>query len=128
MSALAIRASNITRRYGERAALDGFSIEVPTGGVFGVLGPNGSGKSRCIAMLGAREAPEGGKREVLGVARTRVTVQRVGTVFQETSAGPVMRAGEYLRFAGSRFGMSGGELRTRIPELLTRFWLEPRTD
>jgi ABC-2 type transport system ATP-binding protein len=128
MTAFAIRASNIGRHYGERAALDGFSLDVPTGGVFGLLGPNGSGKSTFIAMLAAMEAPEAGTLEVLGVAPTRATLQRVGTVFQENSADPLMSAGEYLRFAGSLFSMSGAELRTRIPELLTRFGLEPRTN
>ena len=122
----AIRASNITRRYGERAALDGFSLEVPAGGVFGLLGPNGSGKSTFIAMLAAMEPPESGTLEVLGAAPSRMTLVRTATVFQENSADPLMRVAEYLRFAGNLFGVPGSELRTRIPALLARFGLEQR--
>ena len=53
MAQYAVRASNITRGYGGRKALDGFSLDVPAAGVFGLLGPNGSGKSTFIAMLAA---------------------------------------------------------------------------
>lgn len=126
MSPPAVRASNITRHYGERTALDGFTLEVPAGEVFGLLGPNGSGKSSFIAMVAAMEKPESGTLEVFGRSPERAALQRIGTVFQENSADPLMRAGEYLRFAASLFGMNGGELRARVDELLTRFGLGQR--
>ena len=56
---------NRCRDYGARRALDGFSLEVPRGGVFGILGPNGSGKSTFIAMLAAMEQPGAGELQVL---------------------------------------------------------------
>ncbi len=128
MPPLAIRASNITRRYGERAALDGFTLEVPEGGVFGLLGPNGSGKSTFIAMLAAMEQLETGTLEVLDGAPTRSKLKQTATVFQENSGDPLMSTGEYLRFAGSLFGVAAGELRGRIPALLATFGLGQRAD
>lgn len=126
MSAPAIRAANITRTYGERAALDGFSLEVPAGSVFGLLGPNGSGKSTFIAMLAAMEAPASGTLEVLGAAPTAQLRARTGVVFQENTADLLMRTGEYLRFAGRLFGVAGAKLNSRVPELLERFGLGGR--
>lgn len=126
MPDFALRAANITRTYGERRALDGFSLDVPTGGVFGLLGPNGSGKSTFIAMLAAMETPESGSLEVLGGPPSRALRGRVATVFQENTADPLMRAAEYLRFAGKLFGLSAVDLKTRIPELLARFGLGER--
>jgi ABC-2 type transport system ATP-binding protein len=122
----AIRASNVTRRYGNRLALDRLSLEVPQGAVFGLLGPNGSGKSTFIALVAAAEAPDSGELEVLGERPARPLLQRIGTVFQENTADPLMRVSEYLRFSGALFKVPRSHLQTRIPELLSRFGLGDR--
>lgn len=122
----AIRASNVSRRYGNRLALDELSIEVPQGAVFGLLGPNGSGKSTFIALVAAAEAPDSGELEVLGERLSRPLLQRIGTVFQEDTADPLMRVSEYLRFSGALFNVPRSELQARIPELLGRFGLGGR--
>lgn len=122
----AIRADSITRSYGERVALDGFTLKVPRGGVFGLLGPNGSGKSTFIAMLAAMETPAAGKLEVLGEPPSAGMRARTGVVFQENTADPLMRVGEYLRFAGGLFGVPRATLRERVPGLLGRFGLGSR--
>lgn len=122
----AIAASDIVREYGERRALDGFSLEVPRGGIFGILGPNGSGKSTFIALVAAMEQPGAGQLRVLGQAPCRALRARVGTVFQENSSDPLMRTAEYLLFAGRLFAVPGGTLRQRIPALLDRFGLAQR--
>jgi ABC-2 type transport system ATP-binding protein len=122
---LAIHASNITRTYGDRRALDGFSLDVPMSGTFGLLGPNGSGKSTFIAMVAAMESPEEGLLEVLGERPTRQLRRQVATVFQENTADPMMGVSEYLRFAGQLFGLRT-ELVARVPELLDRFGLAER--
>ncbi|MGE3074017.1 MAG: ATP-binding cassette domain-containing protein [Dehalococcoidia bacterium] len=127
MSDLAISAVNITRTYGDRRALDGFSLEVPTSGVFGLLGPNGSGKSTFMAMVAAMETPAEGTLEVFGSSPSRALRAQVATVFQENSADPLMRVGEYLEFAGRLFGVRPTVLRSRIPEVLTQFGLLSRT-
>ncbi|MGE0600752.1 MAG: ATP-binding cassette domain-containing protein [Dehalococcoidia bacterium] len=126
MSDLAIHAVNITRQYGDRRALDGFSLEVPATGVFGLLGPNGSGKSTFMAMVAAMETPAQGTLEVFGLPPSRTLRARVATVFQENSADPLMRVGEYLEFAGRLFGVRMPELRRRVPEVLNQFGLLQR--
>lgn len=122
----AIVARGIVREYGERRALDGFSLDVPAGGIFGILGPNGSGKSTFIAMVAAMEHPSSGELRVLGQAPSRALRSKVGTVFQENSADQLMRAAEYLRFAGRLFGVDRRTLQDRVPALLERFGLGER--
>jgi ABC-2 type transport system ATP-binding protein len=122
----AIEAHDIVRTYGERRALDRFSLEVPAGSVFGLLGPNGSGKSTFITLLAAMDAPGTGSLRVLGEAPTVGLRARVGTVFQENAQDPLMRVDETLELAGSLFGMSKREVRARGGELLEAFGLHGR--
>lgn len=126
MPDVAVRALNVSRSYGERRALDGFSVEVPRGSVFGLLGPNGSGKSTFIAMLASGDSPSSGTIEVLGEAPSPALRARIATVFQENSADPLMRAGEYLRFAGRLFGVPNEGLTERAGALLAAFGLGER--
>ena len=57
MAEPAIYTENLTRRFGAVRAVDGLSLEVPTGTVFGFLGPNGSGKTTTIHLLLGLLAP-----------------------------------------------------------------------
>jgi ABC-2 type transport system ATP-binding protein len=126
MTDLAVKATNVFRAYGDRTALDGFTLDVPRGGVFGLLGPNGSGKSTFIAMLAAMQPADSGTIEVFGQPPSRTLLRRVATVFQENTADPLMKVSEYLRFSGRLFGLPARELHARSFELLERFGLGSR--
>ena len=63
----AIEATGLTKRYGAATAVDGGSLRVEPGQVFGFLGPNGAGKSTTIRMLLALQRPTGGRATVLGL-------------------------------------------------------------
>jgi ABC-type multidrug transport system ATPase subunit len=79
----AIQIDRLVVRYGHRAAVDGLTLHVPRGAVFGLLGANGAGKTSTIkALLGFR-APNGGNARILGydIMRNRVQINaRVGYV------------------------------------------------
>lgn len=126
MSPPVIAARSVVRSYGVRRALDGFTLDVPEGSVFGLLGPNGSGKSTFIAMLAAMEQPDSGTVEVFGDAPSREARGRIGTVFQENASDPLMSATEYLQFAARLFGVPAVARGERIPRLLERFGLGER--
>jgi ABC-2 type transport system ATP-binding protein len=121
-----IEATDVSRRYGERAALDGFSLSIPTGCVFGLLGPNGSGKSTFVAMVAAMSKPDEGTLRVFGQEPSAALRQRVGTVFQENAQDPLMTVGEHLQVAGRLFGVERGLAAERGAELLAAFGLEGR--
>jgi ABC-2 type transport system ATP-binding protein len=122
----AVVAEGVRRRYGERIALDGFSLIVPEGSVFGVLGPNGSGKSTFLALVAGAERPPEGSLTILGGPPTRSVRARIGTVFQENASDPLMTPLEYLLFAGRLFGVAGRAARERSADLLERFGLAAR--
>lgn len=62
-----IRTDRLTRRFGDLVAADVLSVDVPCGGVTGLVGPNGSGKSTLIRMLLDLIRPSSGTADVLGI-------------------------------------------------------------
>jgi ABC-2 type transport system ATP-binding protein len=120
----AVEARGVVHRYGQRRALDGLSLQVPRGSVFGLLGPNGSGKSTFITMLAAMESPRSGELRVFGEAPSRALRARAGTVFQENAQDPLMPAAEYLGLAARLFAVR--DAHTRIASLLEQFGLAGR--
>ncbi|MCC7365527.1 MAG: ABC transporter ATP-binding protein [Dehalococcoidia bacterium] len=122
----AVEAVDVVRSYGERRALDGFSLSVPAGGVFGLLGPNGSGKSTFITLLAAMEAPPEGRLAVFGEAPAPPLRARVGTVFQENAQDPLLSVRETLGLAGRLFDVPRATLAARQAELLVAFGLAGR--
>ena len=116
----------VVRSYGDRRALDGFTVSIPAGSVFGLLGPNGSGKTTFVTLLAAMEAPEEGTLRVFGEPPAPRLRARTGTVFQENAQDPLLSAEEYLTLAGRVFGVPGSMLKARIPSLLSSFGLGDR--
>jgi ABC-2 type transport system ATP-binding protein len=85
-SAPAIETAGLTKRFGERTALDGIDLQVPRGCAFGFLGPNGAGKTTIIrTLLGLTQASAGSMR-LLGYpvpAKRAQALQRVGAIVEE---------------------------------------------
>ena len=92
MTALATHA--LTRRYGDRLAVDRLSLAVPRGGVVGLVGPNGSGKSTLLRMLLGLVAPTSGEAQVLGqdIADPSRYAARVGALVESPAFIPVLSA------------------------------------
>ena len=62
----AVSVSGLTKRFGRVTAVDGVSLDIPSGGVFGLLGPNGSGKTTLLSMLSGFIRPTSGSITLLG--------------------------------------------------------------
>ena len=67
-----IVADGLTRRFGQRLAVDRVSLLVPPGTILALLGPNGAGKTTTVRMLAGLLAPTEGRAEVAGCIRCRV--------------------------------------------------------
>jgi len=110
-------------------ALDGVSLDVPSGEIFGLLGPNGAGKTTMVGILTTRVRPTEG-RAWIGeddVWRDPVRVKRhIGVVPQRPNLDFQLTAREILLFHGAYFGMSGKDRARRADELLERFQLTGR--
>jgi len=68
MDETVVRTDRLTKRYGERLAVDSVSLTVGRGEVYGFLGPNGAGKTTTLRMLLGLVRPTGGRASVLGAA------------------------------------------------------------
>jgi ABC-2 type transport system ATP-binding protein len=102
-----LRTRGLSKRYGERLAVDNLSLEVRRGEIFGFLGPNGAGKTTTIRMALGLIAPSGGGVEILGqdVARCRAQVlPRVGALIEQPALYSYLSARDNLRALGSALG------------------------
>jgi len=89
-----IRTAELTRRFGSLTAVDGLTLDLPAGGVIGLVGPNGSGKSTLIRMLLGLIHPTSGTAEVLGesIAHPARFASRVGGLIEGPAFVPALSA------------------------------------
>ncbi|MFZ6046879.1 ABC transporter ATP-binding protein [Pseudomonas sp. CR3202] len=126
---IVIRASGLTKHFGQLAAVDGLDLHVNRAEVFGFLGPNGSGKSTTIRMLCGLLLPSSGEIDVLGCQVPRdaeVLKRRIGYMTQKFSLYEDLTVGENLEFLATVQGLDRRAARQRIDELLERYWLADR--
>jgi ABC-2 type transport system ATP-binding protein len=100
MTASAIRASGLVKRYRDVVAVAGLDLEVRSGECFGLLGPNGAGKTTTVEMLEGLLRPDEGTIEVLGMRWTeheRELRERIGVALQETQLADKLTVVETLR-------------------------------
>ena len=62
-----IEVTNLTKRYGDHAAVDGVSFSIEEGEIFGILGPNGAGKTTTVESIAGLRTPDAGTIRVLGL-------------------------------------------------------------
>jgi ABC-2 type transport system ATP-binding protein len=107
-------------------AVDGITLDVPTGQILALLGPNGAGKTTTVRMLAAILQPSDGWARVAGldtVREARLVRQAVGLLTEFPGLYLRMRADEYLCFFGQLQGLAEGQMRRQIDALMERFGL-----
>ena len=117
-SATLLTLRDIRKRFGATTAVDGLSLEVRAGEVFGLLGPNGAGKSTTIAITTGLLAPDAGAVDLLGLgspAEPRVRMH-LGLAPQEITLYGELTARENLMFFARLYGIAAP--RARVDELL----------
>ncbi len=115
----------------EIVALDGLSLEILPGEIFGLLGPNGAGKSTTVGILTTRVRPTGGQAWIgeHEVWLAQVAVKRlIGVVPQRPNLDFALTAREILLFHGAYFGLDSKVQAERAEALLDRFKLRDRAD
>jgi ABC-2 type transport system ATP-binding protein len=125
----ALVIENLSKRYrgAESPAVDGLSLRIRQGEIFGLLGPNGAGKTTSISILSTLLAPSGG-RVLMGEIDCRQSPRqarrRIGLVPQEIALYPELTARENLSFFGKLQGLGGKDLRSGIRMALAAVGLE----
>jgi ABC-2 type transport system ATP-binding protein len=115
----------------EVVALDGVSLEMRPGEIFGLLGPNGAGKSTTIGILTTRVRPTSGRAFIgeFDVWKEQVKAKRrIGVVQQRPNLDFALTAREILLFHGAYFGQSPHDRARRADEILEKFQLTDRAD
>src|SRR5229473_2226165 len=110
-------------------ALDGLSLEVQPGEIFGLLGPNGAGKSTTLGILTTRVRPSSGQAWIgdYDVWRQQVEAKRlIGVVQQRPNLDFALTAREILLFHGAYYGVPSPDRARRAAQLLDRFQLTER--
>jgi sulfate/thiosulfate transport system ATP-binding protein len=115
-----IEARGIVKRFGDFTALDGVSVDVPSGSLTALLGPSGSGKSTLLRVIAGLETPDEGTVVLAGEDVTRVAPQErgVGFVFQHYAAFKHMTVWENVAFGLKIRRRPRAEVKQRVSELL----------
>jgi ABC-2 type transport system ATP-binding protein len=125
----AIEIRGLRKVFGPLVAVDGLTLDVQRGEVFGLLGPNGSGKTTTIRMLCGLLTPTLGTATVAGcdVVRDSEEVRRrIGYMSQKYGLYDDLTVVENIRFYGGIYGLTGAELERRVQALVEELGLSMR--
>jgi ABC-2 type transport system ATP-binding protein len=123
-----IHAEGLTKRFGDRTAIDGVDLDVPAGVCFGFLGPNGAGKTTLIRLMLGLARPNAGRVLIEGVdvaKDARTALRNVGAIVEEPRFHPHLTGVENLQVHAALIDPASV---ARIPAALERVGLEGRGD
>ena len=125
-----IRVDHVTRRYGDRLALDDVSLDIGAGQIVGLLGPNGAGKSTLIRIVTGLQTPDTGVVSIAGhdVWRAPIEARRtLGYMAEEPTFYDELSPLEYLSFLATLRALDPSESRHEAERLLARLGLAERS-
>ena len=131
MKSSVIYAEQLSKKYGELAAVDDVDLSVPSGICFGLLGPNGAGKTTMIQMLQASSPITKGKLEVLGTdvsKESRSVRRRIGVIPQEDNLDPDFTAEYNLIVYARYFGININDAKNKATQLLKEVGLTDKSN
>ena len=124
-----IRAETLTKKFGDKTAVDGISFAVEGGEIYGLLGPNGAGKTTTLSMLSGLLSPDSGRItfDDVDLASDPIRFKRqLGIVPQDVAVYEELSAIENVRFWGSLYGLAGKALAQAVEVALGRVELSGR--
>ena len=119
-----IECKDITKRFGQFTALDGVSVEVPEGKIFGLLGPNGAGKTTLIRIINQITIPTDGTVDFNGKPMTEEAVRQIGYLPEERGLYKKMKVGEQAMYLARLKGMTSAEASKALREWFVKFGIQ----
>lgn len=116
-----IRAENIRKQFSKHLALDGVSIEVPKGTIFGLLGPNGAGKTTLIRIINRITVQDEGKLYFNGKPITPEAVNSIGYLPEERGLYKKMQVGEQAIYLAQLKGLGKREAVAKLKDWFEKF-------
>jgi ABC-2 type transport system ATP-binding protein len=126
-----ITVDRAVKTFGELRALDGLSLDVPEGIIFGLLGPNGAGKTTLIRILATLLPADAGVARVAGVDVRREPErvrERIGLAGQYAAVDGHLTGRENIELVGRLYGLSRRDARTRAAAVVERIGLAGAAD
>ncbi|SUB78306.1 ABC-type transporter ATP-binding protein EcsA [Porphyromonas macacae] len=123
MSFLEIK--NVTKRYARHTALDGVSLDIEKGRVFGLLGPNGAGKTSLIRIINRITGPDEGEVFFDGRPMTKDDIMRIGYLPEERGLYRKMKVGEQAIYLARLKGVEAKEAKRRLEKWFEKFDIMP---
>lgn len=123
----AIQTKELTKRYGEKTAVDALDLTVKQGELFALLGVNGAGKTTTVKMLSGLLTPTSGDAEILGyslVSQTQEVKSRINLSPQETAVAPKLTARENLELIAGIYGSTRKEAKEKAAAMLEEFHMQ----
>ena len=122
-----IKATNVTKRYSQKLALDAIDLSIPKGSVYGLLGPNGAGKTSFIRIMNQITAPDEGQVYFGDRALQPRDITRIGYLPEERGLYKKMKVGEQVLYLARLKGLSTAEAKLRAKKWFERlemadFW------
>lgn len=131
MSTPVIQTSSVSRRFGEKNAVDHLTLDVHAGEIFGFLGHNGAGKTTTVRLLNGVLEPTSGIAKVLGLdpqAEGPALRARTGVLTETPSLDERLTARDNLSFYADLYDVPRAEVAGRVNSLLAEFELADRAD
>ena len=119
----ALELRNVSKSFGTFHAVQGLSLSVPVGSVYGFLGPNGAGKTTSLRMILGMLLPDTGELSVLGSPSAMAVRNRVGYLPEEKGLYRKMTATAAIAYFATLKGVACGEAYIRARKLLDRYGL-----
>jgi len=116
-----LEAHDVVKQYGNHRALDGVSIQVPAGCIYGLLGPNGAGKSSLIRIINRITAPDEGKVFINGKESEADDVFNIGYLPEERGLYKKMKVGEHIVFLAQLRGLTKEDAKQKAQYWLRKF-------
>lgn len=106
--------NKISKSFGQKRALDGISMQVPDGIIYGLLGPNGAGKTTLIRIINGITAPDSGEALLDGQPISLENAAQIGYLPEERGLYKDMRVGEHVRYLARLKGLSDLQAREQM--------------
>src|SRR5262249_34136902 len=124
----ALELRDVTKRFGDKVAVDGLSLSLEPGAFLGLLGRNGSGKSTTLKMVTGLLRPTQGSIRVLrlDIEKEPLEVKRkIGVMPEDMALLDMLTGTQYLRFVGRMYGLADDIIDARAQELFVKLDLTP---
>jgi len=128
MQQAVLELTNVCKRYGEFTAVDGISLAIPKGSIYGFLGPNGAGKTTTIRTILDIIKPSSGSINILGHASALEVRDRIGYLPEEKGLYKKMKVRAVIAYFATLKGLNRKEAKRRAGQLLERYGLSDFAD